>query len=283
MSWPRPTPANPWRCCPVGDTAVTQPGPGWWPDPTRRHLYRYWNGAQWTDHVADGGPTRTDPLVPTAVVGSSAPVAPARERDPVPVGPIAAFQSSQFGRWPRDPDPDPTDVLPRRIVAFVIDAAVCLAVAVLLVMTLAPGYTQAETNERFSCDPQKGFVNPSSCERPQFFRIGNTWYDVGAGDPGVPFLVFTFVYWAVAERLLGATLGKWLLGLHVVSLSGRRVGLGRTTIRWALLFIDGPLTFFLCGLITSSSTNGHQRLGDRWSDSYVVGRDAVGKPLTLPE
>jgi uncharacterized RDD family membrane protein YckC len=263
------------------------PDAGWWPDPTGRHLHRYWDGTQWTDHVADGGPTTVDPLgLPppvSDVVGSSEPEAPARVREPAPDGPIAAFQSTQFGRWPRDPDPDPTDVYPRRVVAFLIDAAVCTAVALLLLVTLAPSYTLRELNEQTSCEEPQTFVDPSSCDRPTTFRIGDTWYDLGAGDPGVPFVVFTFVYWAVAERLLGATLGKWLTGLRVVSIEGRQIGLGRTTIRWALLLVDGPLTAFICGLITSTSTNGHQRLGDRWSDSYVVGRDAVGKPLTLPE
>ncbi|MFN8027295.1 MAG: hypothetical protein U0W40_13345 [Acidimicrobiia bacterium] len=41
-------------------------------------------------------------------------------------------------RWPREVDPDPTDVMPRRVVAFVIDSAVCLAVLVLMITTLAP-------------------------------------------------------------------------------------------------------------------------------------------------
>lgn len=27
----------------------------WYPDPTRRHELRYWDGHQWTDYVADGG------------------------------------------------------------------------------------------------------------------------------------------------------------------------------------------------------------------------------------
>ncbi len=31
--------------------------PRWVPDPTGRHQYRYWDGEQWTDHVADNGVT----------------------------------------------------------------------------------------------------------------------------------------------------------------------------------------------------------------------------------
>lgn len=34
----------------------------WYPDPTGRHQYRYWNGVAWTGHVADDGLASTDPL-----------------------------------------------------------------------------------------------------------------------------------------------------------------------------------------------------------------------------
>lgn len=34
----------------------------WHPDPLGRHEYRYWDGDNWTDHVADGGQAGLDPL-----------------------------------------------------------------------------------------------------------------------------------------------------------------------------------------------------------------------------
>jgi len=34
----------------------------WYADPTGRHAHRYWDGAQWTPHVADDGRTASDPL-----------------------------------------------------------------------------------------------------------------------------------------------------------------------------------------------------------------------------
>lgn len=36
--------------------------PGWFPDPTRRHQHRYWDGRMWTASVADGGSTSVDPV-----------------------------------------------------------------------------------------------------------------------------------------------------------------------------------------------------------------------------
>ncbi len=42
---------------------MNAPAPGWLPDPDARHEYRYWDGSGWTDDVADGGVTSTDPVV----------------------------------------------------------------------------------------------------------------------------------------------------------------------------------------------------------------------------
>jgi Protein of unknown function (DUF2510) len=36
--------------------------PQWAADPGGRHQYRWWDGALWTDHVADNGQASTDPL-----------------------------------------------------------------------------------------------------------------------------------------------------------------------------------------------------------------------------
>ena len=34
----------------------------WHPDPLGRHELRWWDGSRWTEHVADGGETSTDPV-----------------------------------------------------------------------------------------------------------------------------------------------------------------------------------------------------------------------------
>jgi hypothetical protein len=36
--------------------------PRWAEDPSGRHQWRFWNGYQWTDDVADDGEASTDPL-----------------------------------------------------------------------------------------------------------------------------------------------------------------------------------------------------------------------------
>ena len=41
---------------------MSQHPANWYPDPTTRHEYRYYDGTAWTDHVSDQGVAGTDPL-----------------------------------------------------------------------------------------------------------------------------------------------------------------------------------------------------------------------------
>jgi hypothetical protein len=70
---------------------ATQPA-NWYTDPTGRHQYRYWNGTEWTDQVADNQVTGTDPPVmptsgaaPAAGPAPGAPMTPVGSPTPVPV------------------------------------------------------------------------------------------------------------------------------------------------------------------------------------------------------
>ncbi len=49
-------------------TGTTQTGnsaapPAWYPDPSKRFELRYWDGSEWTEHVARGGQQFTDPPI----------------------------------------------------------------------------------------------------------------------------------------------------------------------------------------------------------------------------
>jgi hypothetical protein len=47
----------------------------WHPDPSGRHDHRYWDGTQWTDHVADAGVASNDPVAPAETASPDAPTA----------------------------------------------------------------------------------------------------------------------------------------------------------------------------------------------------------------
>ncbi len=47
---------------PASAPAATVPA-GWYADPSGRFELRYWDGSQWTEHVARGGQQYTDPPV----------------------------------------------------------------------------------------------------------------------------------------------------------------------------------------------------------------------------
>ncbi len=55
---------------------------GWFPDPTGRHERRYWNGAEWTEHVFSAGSQSIDamPTAPPAVADSTVAETPASRR-----------------------------------------------------------------------------------------------------------------------------------------------------------------------------------------------------------
>lgn len=50
---------------PASATQITPAVPAdWYPDPSRRFEFRYWDGMKWTDNVARAGVTYKDPPVP---------------------------------------------------------------------------------------------------------------------------------------------------------------------------------------------------------------------------
>lgn len=56
---------------------MTTNGPGWLRDPTGRHEYRWWDGASWSEAVADQGVEHRDPAGAQAAAAAGGPAAPA--------------------------------------------------------------------------------------------------------------------------------------------------------------------------------------------------------------
>lgn len=82
---------------------MTDNTPGWQADPTGRHDHRYWDGARWTDDVADAGVAAKDPY------DGPADAAPAEGTSPEA---DAAAPGTEPTAVTPGPEPDPTTVSP---------------------------------------------------------------------------------------------------------------------------------------------------------------------------
>jgi uncharacterized RDD family membrane protein YckC len=255
------------------EDAPTNP-PRWAADPLGRHQYRYWDGTQWTEHIADNGMNGVDP--PIVAPPSSGPVAGSTVGAVTPPLPGTAASTG------REPSRDPTAVLGRRYGAFLIDAAVCLVVFFLLFFPFATERTRAETLRLPGCHLAATNSSRVECNNRFVLQLNDKVYEANAGAFIALAVLFTFLYFAVAEGFLGGTLGKFMTGIRVVSPSGDRIGLPRSMARWAVFAVDGPLSLFFCGIITSSVSRGHRRLGDMGANTYVVGRADAGTPVQVP-
>jgi uncharacterized RDD family membrane protein YckC len=248
----------------------------WAADPLGRHQYRYWDGAQWTEHVADDGMVANDPLTATA---PTTPVFPGGLVAPQPE--TASFAMAAAGA--RQPTAaDPTSVLGRRYGAFLIDATICVFVFGLLFFPFATQRTRAETLRLPGCHLAVNDSSRVECDNRVVLTVNDTVYEANIGAFVVLSVLFTLLYFALMEALTGGSLGKHLTGIRVVTASGERIGFARSLARWALFAIDGPLSLFLCGIITSSVSHGHRRLGDMAASSYVVARHDAGRPVVVP-
>ena len=84
------------------------------------------------------------------------------------------------------------------------------------------------------------------------------------------FLVAMFLYFVLLEGFWGATLGKRLLGLRVVSADGTAVGLGAALVRNILRVVDGLPTLGILAAVLIASSQERARFGDRVADTRVV-------------
>jgi hypothetical protein len=83
-------------------------------------------------------------------------------------------------------------------------------------------------------------------------------------------LTAEFVYFSLSEGLLGATLGKRLVGLRVVrAADGRPCGPVAAVVRTVLRLVDN-LLFSLPGMTAILSSPARQRFGDRAARTLVV-------------
>ncbi|MEX2542368.1 MAG: RDD family protein [Trueperaceae bacterium] len=98
--------------------------------------------------------------------------------------------------------------------------------------------------------------------------ITETGFELQGGPAFLSFLIW-FVYYAAMEATLGASLGKFLLGLRVVKEDGAPIGWPAAIVRNVLRVVDGFLFYLVAALLVWGS-HKRQRLGDRVAGTVVI-------------
>lgn len=181
------------------------------------------------------------------------------------------------------PPADPTAVVGRRVLAYVIDGVILAVLVIVLFASLASTTSQGSAfNAELTCD----VINNNS--NSDFFCI-TSGPDVILIEGGDMLLIvgIAVLYGLVTHLLLpsitGFSPGKAMVGLRIVNQeSFQKAGIGANIVRWLLWIVDGaPWCFPLAGLITGLSSNGHRRVGDMAAKTLVIDKKWVGMPMAV--
>jgi uncharacterized RDD family membrane protein YckC len=86
----------------------------------------------------------------------------------------------------------------------------------------------------------------------------------------IAFLAVMILYFVLLEGLMGATFGKWVVGLRVERVGGGKPGLAKGLLRNLLRVIDGLPAFNILGIILILTSAESARLGDRVAGTRVI-------------
>jgi uncharacterized RDD family membrane protein YckC len=164
----------------------------------------------------------------------------------------------------------PTDVIGRRVGAFVIDF--------LITGVLYWGLFFLFADRRATASDASVVAN---------LTLGDDTWAVSGGRAALFFLVFLvlgFLYWSVLPGITGWTVGKLATGIRVVAEDGSMpAGVGRNLVR-QLMGVADYFPYFLPGLtgfIVALASSEDRRVGDMVAKTYVVRRDAAGQPVSV--
>ena len=90
----------------------------------------------------------------------------------------------------------------------------------------------------------------------------------------------SFFYQTFSEYICGASLGKIIFKIHVLSDDGQPISFKAAVIRSAAYFVDG-MVFGLVAYENMKKTPLRQRYGDKWANTIVVKRSSLAK-IHLP-
>lgn len=86
----------------------------------------------------------------------------------------------------------------------------------------------------------------------------------------IAFLIIIVLYFILLEAYWGATVGKYLIGIRVIGLDGKTLGLVKSLIRNILRAVDSLPVLNIAGVILILRSPERTRFGDRIAGTRVI-------------
>jgi uncharacterized RDD family membrane protein YckC len=160
----------------------------------------------------------------------------------------------------------PTQVVGRRVVAYIIDWLILAAIIAIAWYALTKN------------------VGPGSCIGGGVEINGKCRGFVSSGNRGIWIAIIAIAaigILVVMQGLTGKTPGKAVMGIKVVNAEGQPPGIGRAILRELLWIVDGLLAN-LVGFIAALTSQRNQRVGDMVAGTFVIDKNAVGAFAPAP-
>ena len=166
-----------------------------------------------------------------------------------------------------EPAQSPTKVVGQRIGGFLIDAVVFIGLGAVAWFALT---------DRLDADSSSGGG----------FVIGHTRYAfTSSSNRGIWItivILLALAIYVVMTGVRGTSPGKLATGIRTVGADGAPPGLARAALRSGVGLVADGFPYFLpglTGLIVVLATHDNQRVGDMAARTWVLRRDAVGRPI----
>ena len=180
------------------------------------------------------------------------------------------------------PPSDPTAVVGRRVLAYLIDGVILAVLMIVLFANLASTTNQGSAfSAELMCEVISNGDSGYSCiaSGSDVILIENDDILLILGIAAI----YGFVTHLLLPAITGFSPGKAMVGLRIVHQETfTTAGIGPNIVRWLLWVVDGaPWCFPLVGLITGLSSKGHRRVGDMAAKTLVIDKKWVGKPMAI--
>jgi len=86
----------------------------------------------------------------------------------------------------------------------------------------------------------------------------------------ISFLIVIILYFIILEGTIGATIGKKVLGMQIITNDGSKIGLWQAVVRNFLRIVDALPAFNILGVVLIIKSPENARFGDRIAGTRVI-------------